>query len=727
MKKIKALVASATLAVMLSVTFTSPASAKVENRLGGENRYATAYAIAEKVNNVENSLDNVVIANGDNFADALSASLLAKNLNSPILLMGTTENNNKYAFDYIQKYLKASGKVYILGGTASISAEIESKIKSLGYTIERLAGNNRIETNSNIVSKLSVKKGTPVFIVNSSAFADALSISSISAIKGYPIFMSNKDSIPDVMKTELNKIKPSKVYIIGGENMLSSQVISEVQVINPSLTDTDIVRISGKTKYLTNLAVCNAFNLDTNNAVISSGENFSDAIAGSVLAAKLNAPILLTNGNDFSAQTQYLSGTTYTSQYILGEIGSVSKSIEDTLNEPLPNTKDGQAFWTKLAEAKQMQSVEASSNTTINFSASGLSSEMQEGYNELVSMIGNKMSITSNVKVNSPTKTSVKEEVNTSVKFGGMMGAMPMQGTSIWLDYSNNNMKMLYKLPKETLEPIAASDPSMSVLKNKDYLILDFNKLEKESASDEPSTDFEKLNKVVEEFTPQIEALSKEYALGYKPNLNIISKLSDVTQTPDGRTAEVYRLTLNNSTLSALMSYTGNNALNFIQKDAVKEFIVSYMTAITEAMPTPEGETKPNYKVEIENLMSNMPYVNLQYSNFVNKLSSLELLGSKGIVIDYYLNENGHVMYETGSMDLKIDLSKFNTLSQEPSSDLKGVLNLNVNFNSNLTKINETVDINMPTLDSTNSIDFVDLMNSMDTPIIEEENESETN
>lgn len=713
MKKIKALVASATLAVMLSVTCTSTASAKVENRLGGENRYATAYAIAEKFNNAANSLDSVVIASGEGFADALNGSLLAKNLNSPILLMGKTEKNNNYAFDYIKKYLKASGKVYILGGPSSVNAKIEDKIKALGYTTERLAGNNRFETNSNIVNKLSVKEGTPVFIVNSNAFADALSISSISAIKGYPIIMSAKDSIPESVKSQFNKIKPSKVYVIGGENMLSSKIISQVQAINPSLTNTDIVRISGKTKYLTNLAVCSAFNLDTSNAVIASGENFPDALAGSVLAAKLNAPILLTNGKDFSAQTQYLSGTAYTSQYILGEIGSVSKSIEDTLNQPLPNTKEGQEFWSKLAEAKQMQSVEASSNTTINFSASGLSPEMQEGYNQMVSMIGNKLDVTSNVKVNSPTKTTFTEEVKSSVKFGGMMGAMPAQETSIWLDYSNNNMKMLYKLPKETMAPIAESDPNMAVLKDKDYLVLDFNKLGQMSSPEQPSIDFEKLNKVVEEFTPQIEALAKEYTLGYKPNLNIISKLSNVTKTPDGRNAEVYRLTLNNSTLSALMSYTGNNALNFIQKDAVKKFIVSYMSAITEAMPTPEGETKPDYKVEIENLMSNMPYVNLQYSNFVNKLSSLELLGSKGIVIDYYLNENGHVMYETGSMDLKVDLGKFSALSSQPSPALKGILNLNVNFNTNLTKINETVDINMPTLNATNSVDFVDLMNMM--------------
>lgn len=724
MKKIKALVASATLAVMLSVTCTSTASAKVENRLGGENRYATAYAIAEKFNNAANSLDSVVIASGEGFADALNGSLLAKNLNSPILLMGKTEENNNYAFDYIQKYLKASGKVYILGGPSSVNAKIEDKIKALGYTTERLAGNNRFETNSNIVNKLSVKEGTPVFIVNSNASADALSISSISAIKGYPIIMSANDSIPDTMKSQLKKIKPSKVYVIGGESTLSSKIISQVQAINPSLTDTDIVRISGKTKYLTNLAVCNAFNLDTNNAVIASGDNFSDALAGSVLAAKLNAPILLTDGKDFSAQTQYLSGTTYTSQYILGEIGSISKSIEDTLNQPLPNTKEGQAFWSKLAEAKQMQSVEASSNTTINFSASGLSSEMQEGYNQMVSMIGNKLDVTSNVKVNSPTKTTVKEEVKSSVKFGGMMGAMPAQETSVWLDYSNNNMKMLYKLPKETVTPIAGSDPNMAVLKDKDYLVFDFNKLGQMSSPEQPSIDFEKLNKVVEEFTPQIEALAKEYTLGYKPNLNIISKLSNVTKTPDGRNAEVYRLTLNNSTLSSLMSYTGNNALNFIQKDAVKKFIVSYMSAITDAMPTPKGETKPDYKVEIEKLMSNMPYVNLQYSNFVNKLSSLELLGSKGIVIDYYLNENGHVMYETGSMDLKVDLGKFSALSSQPSPALKGILNLNVNFNTNLTKINETVDINMPTLNATNSVDFVDLMNMMNASM-EKEKETE--
>ncbi|MBC2425585.1 cell wall-binding repeat-containing protein, partial [Clostridium beijerinckii] len=211
MKKIRSIVASATLAAILTATNTASVNAKVDTRLGGNNRYATAEAIANRI--YSGTVDNIVLASGKAPYDALSASLFAKNINAPILLADKDKNECKETFNYIKKHLSKSGTVYILGGEGAIGKDVEAEIKKLGFKAERISGKNRFDTSSKILDKIKIEKGTPVFIASAAGFGDSLSVSSISATKGYPLIMTGKDKLPTELKAQLNKIQPSKVYI----------------------------------------------------------------------------------------------------------------------------------------------------------------------------------------------------------------------------------------------------------------------------------------------------------------------------------------------------------------------------------------------------------------------------------------------------------------------------------------------------------------------------------
>jgi len=57
------------------------------------------------------------------------------------------------------------------------------------------------------------------------------------------------------------------------------------------------VRYGGKTRYDTGLEVNSKLKMGNGKAFIATGTNFPDALAGSVLAAKNNAPILLVKGD----------------------------------------------------------------------------------------------------------------------------------------------------------------------------------------------------------------------------------------------------------------------------------------------------------------------------------------------------------------------------------------------------------------------------------------------
>lgn len=319
---------------VLSLTPFQRASASdkyyVTTRIYGQNRYETSFNIAENFD--DSMVDNVILANGENFPDALSGSVLSKKFNAPILLVDNSNfDNNKYLQDYIYNHLSKGGNIYLLGGEASVSPAYVSQLKKTGnYNFIRLGGKDRFDTNISIVDEMQVKTGTPVIIVSEENFPDALSISSVAALRGYPILMSNKDNLPDKIGQELSIIKPSKVYIIGGNSVVSDQVRNQVQNILDYTGQDDIVRIYGDDRYETSLNICRYFNLDSNSVVLANGTNFPDALSGSALAAKLNSPIILIDGEDAEKQKGYIDSVKYNRIFILGGNTSVSSTIEDS-------------------------------------------------------------------------------------------------------------------------------------------------------------------------------------------------------------------------------------------------------------------------------------------------------------------------------------------------------------------------------------------------------------
>ncbi|ADK13645.1 cell wall-binding repeat-containing protein [Clostridium ljungdahlii] len=320
-------------AIILGLAFpgtVSAASSHNVSRIYGSSRYQTSINICNNFSS--GKVQNVIVTSGNNFPDALAGSVLSKQLNAPILLVDKSLSDSQDSINYIKDHLDASGTVYVLGGYASVSDEYINYIKSLGFNnIKRLGGKNRFDTNKVIVENMNVGKGTPLVIVNGSNFPDALSISSIAGMKGYPIILSNTDTLPDEVKEKISEISPSSVYIIGGQGALSDNIISEIKKLDTTIEDGNIIRIWGKNRYETSLNICKYFNLDSSTVVIANGENFPDALSGSALAAKLQAPILLTDGKNISTQKEYIDTTKYTDEIILGGSGAVSEDAENEL------------------------------------------------------------------------------------------------------------------------------------------------------------------------------------------------------------------------------------------------------------------------------------------------------------------------------------------------------------------------------------------------------------
>lgn len=284
-------------------------------RIFGQIRISTAVEISKEgwPNGLLNSERAVILARADNPADALSAAGLVGVKDAPILL--TYPNRLDSITINEIKRLNAT-KVYILGGSAAISQSVESHLKELGFTVQRISGSDRFETSYKINQEAGLLNSNEALVVNGITVADALSASSISATKNIPIYLVRTDSLPINLPSTVQKIT-----ILGGEKAVSYRLEQSIQHLGVATN-----RIYGATRYETNINAIKAFQPNQSSYLMVRGtststtmEDYPDAVAAAGLSLKNNAPIILINPNrKEDSVTKYLSNISEMSTMILG-------------------------------------------------------------------------------------------------------------------------------------------------------------------------------------------------------------------------------------------------------------------------------------------------------------------------------------------------------------------------------------------------------------------------
>ncbi|SFE72155.1 cell wall-binding repeat-containing protein [Peptostreptococcus sp. D1] len=174
-------------------------------RLDGKDRYETSKKIKEYKENINKNSNKVGVASGNNYVDALVSAPFLGSEGSLIL---TAEN-------IIEENIS-----YVFGGEKSI----------VGYTgANRFAGIDRYETSIKVAEEITKnQKNMPIIIASGEAYPDALSASTISSDTKYPIVLVKKNEIPASVEMYIRSHKPTKVYIIGGENSISEKCIGQI-------------------------------------------------------------------------------------------------------------------------------------------------------------------------------------------------------------------------------------------------------------------------------------------------------------------------------------------------------------------------------------------------------------------------------------------------------------------------------------------------------------------
>ncbi|HWQ89110.1 MAG TPA: cell wall-binding repeat-containing protein [Desulfitobacteriaceae bacterium] len=245
------------------------------DRISGVTKYETVKAIAERYNS--DKTENVIVV-GNNFADSITATVLAQKLNAPVLM------DEQTAADYIATHLAANGTVWIIGGNGTVSDDFAKKFSR----VKRINGQDRYDTSVQVAQNLA--QSDTVVICSGENYPDALSISSIAAFHQWPVLLVGKNNLPAAIINYLMTAQPKTVYIIGGQEVISYAVEDNIRGMLPQAS---FERFQGYDRFDTSAQVDARFAPNPQNLYFTTGYDYTDAVAGSVLAAKTGDPLIL--------------------------------------------------------------------------------------------------------------------------------------------------------------------------------------------------------------------------------------------------------------------------------------------------------------------------------------------------------------------------------------------------------------------------------------------------
>ena len=317
-------------------------------RISGKDRITTSVEISKSAYTTS---ENVVLASGFNFADALSAGQLASALDAPLLL-SSQDKLDSQTKNEIER-LKAK-KVFVVGGDNAISKTgVDTTLKSEKIDVTRLEGQDRYSTSQKVMEKTKeIINPEYLLIASGKNFPDALAATSFFVNHKSVMVLSDGLTYP---QSNLQEIA------IGGKNQLPLKGFKGK-------------RVSGKDRYETALEIAKLSFDKNNNAILASGQVFADSLSAVSLTKKHNAPIILTQSNSLTENAKkYLNGKNV---FIVGGEKTVVKDIL-TRKKPVAkkedknlHTKTGQ-YYSSLISSKLSSSQAKESSQAYNVGING--------------------------------------------------------------------------------------------------------------------------------------------------------------------------------------------------------------------------------------------------------------------------------------------------------------------------------------------------------------------
>lgn len=204
---------------------------------------------------------------------------------------------------------------------------------------ERIFGADRYETAVEISQSAFPSGAGAVFIATGTNFADALSAAPAAATQGAPLLLTRPTALPAAVATEIQRLDPTTIYIVGGTGAVSTAVENAIRALDGTRT---IQRVAGVDRYATSRAIASEFFPTATSVFVATGLDYPDALAAGPAAAEVGGPVILIPGKSATVgdpTLALLDTLDTTTVYIAGGTGVVSQAIENQLEaSPLITT-----------------------------------------------------------------------------------------------------------------------------------------------------------------------------------------------------------------------------------------------------------------------------------------------------------------------------------------------------------------------------------------------------
>ena len=190
---------------------------------------------------------------------------------------------------------------------------------------DRWWGRDRYVTAVEISKETYPNGADTLFIATGENFPDALAAAPLAHSLNAPVLLSKTSIIPQETIDEIRRLRPDRIYVLGGTAAVSSAVATRLGGFAP------VTRVAGPDRYATAAEISKAtYPGGTDVVYVASGRGFPDALVGAPIAGYEGGPLLLTDGNALTGATlSELARLTPAAIVVVG--ASVSQTVVDQL------------------------------------------------------------------------------------------------------------------------------------------------------------------------------------------------------------------------------------------------------------------------------------------------------------------------------------------------------------------------------------------------------------
>ncbi len=231
-------------------------------------------------------------------------------------------------------------------GAYSTSAVPATGFFTVGITPTRISGADRFAVGIAITQSEypdpNVSHPDVVYVTTGRNYPDALSAAPAAAVQNGVLLLTEPASLPMSVATEIARLQPSKIVVVGGPNSVSPAVFTQLAGIQPN-----IIRLGGASRYETSRDIVTYGFLSSGSpavstAYVATGSNFPDALSASGAGGAFSAPVILVPGTSAAvdaATAQLIADLHVTSIKVVGGPNSVSAGMLASLNAIVPTSR----------------------------------------------------------------------------------------------------------------------------------------------------------------------------------------------------------------------------------------------------------------------------------------------------------------------------------------------------------------------------------------------------